>query len=147
MSKFTFRLEPIVRLRLAERDRCRVALAESLARAQEISHRREALASELATVDRTRLVSRGVVDLAKLSQAADYAELLRRDQADCEQELAALAEEIAARRNELLTVDREVRMLERLRERQQAQFQAVSQRQEQRVMDEVAANRHRTADL
>ncbi len=147
MPKFTFRLESMLRLQMAERDRRRVALAESLARAQQITERRDALSGELATIDRTRLISRGVVELAKLAQAADYGELLRRDRADCERQLTALAEEIAARREELLAVDREVRMLERLREKQHAQFQSAAQQRTQGVMDEVAASRQLNRDL
>jgi flagellar FliJ protein len=138
MAKFTFRLDTVLKLRVAERDRCRIALAESLARVQQLDQRIEALASELRAVAQAHAVRPGAVDVERLLAADRYAVTLRQERTGCEQERRALEQEVAARRAALLAADQEARMLEKLREKQQAQFEADAERRQQRELDEIA---------
>ena len=138
MSKFTFRLETMLRLCVARRDGRRVELAETLARAQLVEHQIAAVDGKLRAPQQAQTAPPGPVDVDRLLASDRYGAALRADKLRCAQHRAVLAAEIAQRRDTLLAVDREVRTLERLREKQRARFQADHQRREQRELDEVS---------
>jgi flagellar FliJ protein len=139
MAKFTFRLETLLKLRMAERDQRRIALAETLTLVERVVRRIDALDKELRAVAKAQAVRPGVVDVDRLMSADRYAVALRQDRAECEQEQLALEAEVAARRAALVAADQEARALEKLREKQHAQFEAEAERRQQRELDEIAA--------
>ncbi len=86
--------------------------------------------------------SPSVGHVARRIEFERYANAQRTERAQCEQKRTALAEQIVLQREALLAADREVRSLERLREEQQAAFQADQQRREQRELDDVVLRGH-----
>lgn len=142
MAKFSFRLETLLRLRLAERDACRRALAELIARDQGFEHRVTAIDAELRILAQEAAERSTVAHIARRLEFERYATALRAERAQCEQKRVELAGQIDAKREALVGADRAVRSLERLREEQQAAFQADQQRHEQRELDDVALRGH-----
>jgi flagellar FliJ protein len=142
MAKFSFRLETLLRLRLAERDTCRHALADLISRDQALEHRVAQIDAELRILAQEVAERSSVAHVARRIEFERYANAQRAERAQCEEKRAALAEQIAIQREALLAADQEVRSLERLREEQQAAFQADQQRREQRELDDIALRGH-----
>jgi flagellar FliJ protein len=140
MSVFRFRLAPVLRLREATRDERRSALAEAY-RVDELLRRRlEAVAAELAgLLGVSRLAARpGPVDVDRLVETQRYTLALRSQQAQILRQREDVAAEIQRRRQALLEADREVRVLEKLRQRQADRHRADEQRREGKRLDEIA---------
>lgn len=133
-----FRLSTLLRLRLEARDERRAELAKAL-RAEEMLHeRQEALAREAgALLARSRaLAAPGEVDLDALIQNQRYGLLLKAQSAQLAEQLAQVAAEVARRRAALVEADREVRILEKLREKQAAAQRLADERRDQKLLDE-----------
>jgi flagellar export protein FliJ len=139
MGKFQFRLETMVNLHQAERDRLRRALAEAMSLLENAQARRSRVTAELQAAMHGQAARPGIVDIDRLQAAGPYMDGLRQDEARSIQDVAVLNDEIVRRREALLAVDREVRTLEKLRENQHAQFRADQQRRDQRQIDELAS--------
>ena len=138
MAKFTFRLEGMLAIRSAHRDCQRLALVETQAAVHRVNVRIAVIEVELRALTPERSAGPGAVDTTRLIACHRYAATLRDDNGRCQEELATLAREIDARRQALVEADREVRSLQKLREKQLARFQLDQQRREQREMDEMA---------
>jgi flagellar export protein FliJ len=142
--KFHFRLAPLLRLHEATRNECRAKLAEAY-------HAEEILRGQAADVERGLMALKqecrdrsqpGLVDVDRLIDSQRYEFLLLAQRETLKQHAAALAVEIERRREALVAADREVKILEKLRETQRAQHQKDEERQEFKRMDEVAARTH-----
>ena len=137
---FHFRLETLLRLRIDERDqrladRAKALCAEEMLRAQQASLRSE----QVDMAERGRQLKSpgaGNVD-ALLHTHRDEIVLAARWR-----QLAAQMMEVAAeterRRLALVEADRQVRVLEKLRERQAAAYRQSEERRETKQFDEVA---------
>ncbi len=140
MTRFTFRLQPLMKLREAHRDRCREDLAHAYRADQILQERQEAARQEIAETKRqARCQSEpGRVEVESLLNVHRY-ELILSSQL---QQLAAqrqkIAVEIERRRQVLVEADRELRILEKLRERHALEFQQAEEKVELRQMDEIA---------
>ncbi len=143
MAKFHFRLATLLRLGESVRDERRAHLAEAY-RADELLEAHEAaLAKELAALraaGRTAVMP-GTVDLDQLVDAQRYELSVRSQQKHFARQRQAVAGEIERRREALLAANREVRVLEKLRDRQAQRHQAAEARRDIRQLDEVAASR------
>jgi flagellar FliJ protein len=146
MSNFRFRLTSLLRLRESTRDERRARLAEALAAEAKLLARRDQLALEIHASEQTQRASLGLVDIDRLMATHRY-ELVLKAEAHAIREQHALVEaEIEKRREALLAADRDVRILEKLREKQaerHAQSQAALQAGQ---MDELAARHWRRGD-
>jgi len=140
MNTFRFRLSPVLQVREAARQERRSRLGEAY-RADELLQRRlQAVESEL---DQLRGVSRraarpGPVDVDRLVESQRYALGLRSQQAQILRQREDLAAEIQRRRLALLEADREVRVLEKLRQRQAERHRVEEDRREAKRLDEIA---------
>jgi flagellar FliJ protein len=143
MPKFTFRLETLLRLREATREERQLQLAEAYRVDVVLQQRLRAAVEELRSLrDRCRqAVGPGTVDVDRLVAAQRYELALRAFQRGLEQQRAAVAAEIERRRLALVEANREVRVLEKLREKQSARFQEEENRRDIRRLDEVAGQR------
>jgi flagellar protein FliJ len=141
MSRFQFRLKALLAVREATRDERRVELAEAQAESRELSERRAGLERELANQqDLVRSgTSPGRIDVDRLKTGHRYDLVLRRELHVLSEHEQALAAEIERRREALVAADREVRVLEKLRERQHEQFRQQQTLRETKQLDEVAA--------
>jgi flagellar FliJ protein len=140
MSSFRFRLETLLRLRQADRDQRRAELAKAqraedtlLAQAGQLAreqHETERLARQLA--------SPGEADIDRLIAAHRYELVLRSRANNLANQIALVRREVERRRQLLVEADRQVRVLEKLRERQRAAHWARQEKFDQRQLDEQA---------
>jgi flagellar protein FliJ len=140
MSRFKFRLAPLLRLREMTRDERRLALAEAY-RVDDL------LRERLLRLDQEgqwlrefcrQAAGPGIVDVDRLVETQRYELALRSQRVQIVQQRAKVAEEIARRQNGLLEADREVKTLEKLREKKIEQHRFDELQRDQKRLDEVA---------
>jgi flagellar FliJ protein len=141
MSRFQFRLKSLLAVRETTRDLRRAELAESLALDRGLNEREAALQRELDDQNQwfRRGAAPGPLDVDRLSTGHRYQLLLRSQARALAGERQSLALEIERRRQALLDADREVRVLEKLRERQFEHFRRQQAAAEVKQLDEAAA--------
>jgi flagellar FliJ protein len=143
MATFKFRLQPLVQLREADRDRCREQLAAAYRAEQILVERAAALRQELKTteqVSRTRSQP-GRIEVDTLLHTHRYELILAAQLRQLASQQQKVAQEIERRRLLLVEADRELRMLEKLRERHAQEFQREEERRLTRELDEIAQRR------
>ncbi len=139
MAGFKFRLQTLMRIREATRDERREQLAEVL-------RIDEALVAQLTDLQRDRLMARkeqtfgvGRVDVDRMLGMQRYEALLTAEIDHVERQRKTVGEELDRRRAALLEADREVRVLEKLREQRHTEWRAEEAAAEMKVTDEAAA--------
>ncbi len=140
MAKFNFRLTALLRLRAARRDECRAALAEAYRIDEVLRKQLDGLGSELDALREfcRRNASPGAVDIDRLVEAQRYELVARAQQRRLAQQRQTVAAEIERRRQALVEADREVCILEKLRQRQAEQHRRDEEIRESKRLDEVA---------
>jgi flagellar FliJ protein len=140
MAKYKFRLATLQKVREARRDRDRAALAEAFQAEQILADRRTELAAESAELQvlQRSAVAGPLLDVNRLLEAQRYELVLKARGAELAQQQAMLAVETERRRQQLMEADRDVRVLERLDERQRQEHRRGEQRAEVKQLDEVA---------
>ncbi len=118
MSTFRFRLTTSLRLRESARDERRARLAEALTAEAKLLARREQLAAEIHASEQVQRTSLGEVDVDRLMARHRYEMVMKAEHHALGEQQATVAAEIEKRREALLFADREVRVLEKLREKQ-----------------------------
>jgi flagellar FliJ protein len=141
MARFQFRLKALLAVREATRDERRVELAEAQAESSELNERRAGVERELAKQQELFRsgTSPGRLDVDRLKTAHGYDLVLRQELRVLTEHEQTLTAEIERRREALVAADREVRILEKLRERQHEQFRQQQMVRETKHLDEVAA--------
>jgi flagellar FliJ protein len=141
MTNYKFRLETLLRLRIAERDQRRADLAKAL-RAEEMLRaedqaveRQQAAAAE----ESRRLKSPGSADVDALLQTHRFELALTTQRRTLASQIAQVQAEAERRRLALVEADRQVRVLEKLRARQAAAHRRESERLDVKQFDELAA--------
>ncbi len=145
MSQFIFRLQPLMKIREAHRDRCREELAQAYRADQILVDRQAAVQQEIA--ETRRLVRRksepGQLEVDGLLHAHRYELILTSQLRQLAVQRQKVAVEIERRRQALVEADRELRILEKLRERHLLEFQQTQEKAQSRELDEVALTRRR----
>ena len=141
MSRFQFRLSTLKKLRESHRDELRLKLGEA--------YRAERLLAERAAAIRTeeeeaQEVQRGILDasttdVSQLLDAQRYVAVLRNELTTLHNQSQMLATEIEKRRQALVAADQQVRVLEKLHERQLEAHERKLLKAEVKVMDEIAS--------
>jgi len=141
MARFQFRLKTLQAIREAARDERRAQLAEAYAADRKLKDRRTALEQELHEQKQwfRAGIAPGRVDVDRLLTTNRYELVVQAEINVVLQHEQTLAEEIERRRQTLVAADREVRVLEKLRERQLEQFRQQQALAEMKQIDEVAA--------
>jgi flagellar export protein FliJ len=149
MSVFRFRLATLLRLREAARDQRRAELAEALRADNVLVEQLRSLASDLEQLlaDAIRTASPGRVNIDRLVTAGRYELLLRAQQQSTERQRELLAQEIAKRQAALVEADREVRVLEKLRDVHQQRHREKEEQREQAQLDEIALRRYQREEM
>lgn len=149
MPNFHFRLETLQKIREAERDNRRRRLAEALQALQIVAQRRQELEVEAAVVkERTRSASLpGELDVSTLMNHQRYTLLLVAQRQQLQEQAARIEDEVHRRRAALVEADRQVRVLDKLREKQWAAFRKEQEQRDQKEMDEVALRGNRSSPL
>jgi flagellar FliJ protein len=143
MAKFRFRLETLQRLREMNRDELRVRLAEAIQAEQIVGEQRRELLREAAAlaVARREQFAAGSPDIARVLNAQRYQLMLEAQEQALAEQAQRLAEEIEVRRLAVVEADRQVRVLDKLRERRAAQHAAAQNAADAKRLDEIATTR------
>ncbi|MCS7236812.1 MAG: flagellar export protein FliJ [Thermoguttaceae bacterium] len=143
MSQFNFRLQTILRLREAERDRRRNELAEALAAERALSAQLAKLQADLEALQRELIsaASPGSISVEKLLEGRRYEVTLQAQAKFLEGERAKILAEIDRRRLALTQADMAVKVLEKLRQRRLTQWESEQVRRTLRELDELASSR------
>ncbi len=143
MAKYRFRLATLQRLREIHRDELRSKLAEAIQAQEVLDQQLVEVGNELDRLQTARreAVAGGRTDINQLLASQRYHQVLLAQQATMTEQARLLALEAERRRQNVVEADQEVRVLERLHERQVASFRQEELRREMKVLDEVAARR------
>jgi flagellar protein FliJ len=142
-GKFHFRLETLLRLRKSREDQCGVELAEACRDDEELGRQIEGLNKEQEHLreESRKVAGPGEIHIDQLLQAHRYARSLLTQQAQLCRERETATREIERRRESLLAAKRKVQVLEKLRDRRQAQHRVEEGRRSAKELDEAAMRR------
>ena len=141
MANFRFRLETLLKVREAERQQRRLELGQAFDADRLLQQQFDALAAELTVArqeSRTNSAP-GEVNVDKLLELQRYALHVLAQTKAIRLQQSTVREEIERRRKLLVEADRQVKTLEKLREKQLAVFRTAQLHIEQKVLDEVGA--------
>lgn len=143
MARFHFRLQTLRRLREITRDELRFRLATAYEAERILAEQRTALTNEelaLAASQRS-IMQRTPLDVNGLLASQRYQLALQAQARTLQEQAVKLAAEVEVRRNAVIEADREVRVLDKLEERQRRLHEQTLARAEMKRLDEVGANR------
>lgn len=137
---FRFRLQSVLKLRLAARDERRKALADALRAESIVREQIETLKREMeeSRESARAAASPGRVEVDRLLSLNRHELLLGANIKSLEMQRLKIAEELERRRLALVEADRDVKALEKLRERQEREAALAEDRREQQQLDELA---------
>ncbi len=140
MARFTFRMATLLKLRESARDERQAQLVQARQAADILRRQRETLEEEAQRLDQQsrNAVRPGPIDVERLLNARRYELLLRSQQQDLLQQQQVVDAELLRRHQALVEANREVRVLELLRQKQWARHRDEEARQEMKQLDEVA---------
>ena len=149
MAQFRFRLATLLRLREAVRDERRAQLAEAYLLDRQLLDRKSGLEQEITATKQSsqKASSAGPLDVDRLVQAHRYELILRTEVGVLENQRTVLAAEIEKRRQALVAAETEMRILEKLREKQHARHREQEAVAEMKGLDELASRRHQREEV
>ena len=143
MPKFKFRLATLLRLREDARDQRRSQLAEAYRLDELLQQRVDEISDQLTGLrDQWRTAAGpGTVDVDQLVEAQRYEVTLRMQRQQLEQQRESVASEIQRRRQVLIEANRDVRVLEKLRENQARRHRRDEERREIKQLEYWTENK------
>jgi flagellar FliJ protein len=147
MEPFLFRLAAVLRLRCAARDERRSELGRALRAAEVLREQQGKIAAELTENQAAarRLMQRQTtgdgISVDSLLNTNRHALVLKAQLAQLGKQQQQIAAEITKRQAALVEADRDVRVLEKLQEKQQGEHDTRVLAAEQRELDEIAVLR------
>jgi flagellar FliJ protein len=141
---FKFRLEPLIKIRDNVLKECQAELAKAYnARSILEEHIREIERQLLegTTTARNLMKPGQTVNVEYLLGLRRQEMFLRANQDDLNQKMQMLEEEIERRRNAVIAANKELKIIEKLKEKRREQYLADERREETKEMDEIAGNR------
>ena len=144
MDNSAFRLQPVMRLREAERDQRRTELAKAYQAEKILQQQIDQVESDVASACESlhTLAAPGVLNVDQMLEGHRYRMLLKLQRQRLAQQKQLLLTEIEKRRLALVEADRQLKMLEKLRERKETEQLEADQKLETRQLDEVALRRY-----
>jgi flagellar export protein FliJ len=145
MARFQFRLATLMKLRKEARNLRRTELNRAQEAAATLAERRADVDSRIAQLaSQVRgAVGPGTIDLEPMIQAQRYQAVLQAERHALDDQAAVVAEEVQRRHTAVVAADREVRILEKLHDRQAARHREEELKEETRQLDEAAARPQR----
>ena len=136
---FHFRLQTVLRLRFVERDERRSELAKALRAADILREQRAQLGEEIAENEqRSRSLSEpGQANIDRLMHFHRYKAILKTSSQQLAAQEAQVVAEVERRRQILTEADRQVRVLEKLADRQREEYERLKLRNEMKQIDEA----------
>ena len=140
MAKFKFRLTTLLRLREATRDERHSDLAQAHQADDILAEQEQSLDRELADNKQKCCLAAGPgqLDVDQLLEVRRFDMILRSNRQQLAQQRQAVQTEIERRRNALTEANREVRVLEKLRERQLDRHRDEESKKQTKELDEMA---------
>jgi flagellar FliJ protein len=145
-KRFKFRLEVVRRLRKQKEDECRRAVAERLRQVSGVRKRigtlTDRLHQEHADIRHGASggdAAIGVLDMDNLRRRHVYVNYLHRSLSDAKELLGRLEAELRREQVRLAEASKELKVINKLEERQRARYELELQRAERAEADEVAA--------
>ena len=144
MAGFVFRLQNVLDYRTGLADRARQELAVLQARASEAEAELANLRrSEQRALDQlTAAQASAALDLAEITRLLEYGQVLEGRIDDQHQVIAQRQQEANAQQEKVIALAKDARALEKLRERQQEEYQLEDARRERDETSEIASTRH-----
>jgi len=141
MARFRFRLATLRKLRESHRDELRGKLAEAYQAVQKLEEQQLVIVDELlALQDVQRRATEGTTtSVNSLLEAQRYQAVLRAQQSTLRDHSKVLSTEVERRRQNVIEADQQVRVLDKLNERQRLDHQQTLNRAEVRELDEIAS--------
>lgn len=141
MARFQFRLDKLRRLREMARDERRGRLAEAFQAQQLLTEQQAAVGSELteARAHQREMIESGTLDVNQVLETQRHQRGLEGQRMSMSEQSATLEIEIEKRRIALAEADRQVRLLDRLEDRQRAEHERNRLASEMKRLDEAAA--------
>ncbi len=145
MTQFRFRLESLLKLRVAERDRRREDLANAYRADQVLEQRLEMMNQAIAETQRLAKdrSAPGMIQVDRLLDVHRYELVLHAQRRHVVQQRQVVAAEIERRRQALVEADRELRILEKLREKHAQDFTYNEHKAQVRLLDEIGLRRRK----
>ena len=143
MKPFEFRLEKVLKLRCDHRDRMREELAMAVHAIRILEERNQQIEAEISEqrVRRHETAQERELKVERLIQSERYELVLTIQQQEIQSQIQQVSEEMETRRGALIEADREVKVLEKLREKQQQAHQKLEARADQQQLDEIGIQR------
>ena len=145
MSTYRFRLQTVLRLRVAARDERRAELGRAQRAAEVLREQQDKVAADILdnqnatrTVMQKQASSAGGLNVDSLLNANRNVLMLRAQSAQLFEQQRQVAVEIAKRQAALVEADRDVRVLEKLQEKGLKEHELRELALEQRDLDEIA---------
>lgn len=147
MARFRFRLATLLKLREAARDARRSELGQAHEAAAILARKESALAAQLrALKQQVRTAAKpGRINLERMIQAQRYEAVLQTERQVIAEQASRLAHETERRRAAVVAADREVRVLEKLQDRQETRHRQQELKDEVKELADITGRR-RTAD-
>ncbi len=143
MAKFKFRLATLLRLRESARDERRTLLAQAYRAEDVILQEQQRLEAERAALERRirGAAGPGEIEVDRLIEAQRFELVLRAQKEHLARQHELVKAEIERRRQALVEANREVQILENLREKQHERWRGEESRREVKRLDEVGQRR------
>ncbi len=120
---FHFRLQALLDLRTRTRDAARQHLADALASQREVESRRDQMTLDIREHEnQVRELGTGRINIGRLNRQRHYLTHLGQKLRTSQQEATDAAKLVEQRQSELAIAEQEVRLLEKLREKQSDEF-------------------------
>jgi flagellar FliJ protein len=140
MPRFRFRFATLLKLRENERRQRQIELAQALEAERLLKSQAESIAAEISTakVSVRNASSPGEVPVDSLLELQRYSLQLAAQAAAIAEQLGRIRAEVDRRRQIVVEADRQVRTLEKLRDKQAEAFRSAAEQEEQKRIDEIA---------
>jgi flagellar FliJ protein len=143
MAKFKYRFATLLKIRESAREERQRELAEAYHADEVLRQRQEDIAAEITGLKGASrdAVAPGTIDVDRLLSTQRYEMLLRAQSGQIGKHREQIGVEIERRRQAVVQANREVRVLEKLRERQAERHRDEEACRDIKLLDEVAGRR------
>lgn len=139
MKRFTYRLEPLLRIKShLEKQRQKEHAAVLMQALRQKEHLAQIESDRQTTIGHQRAIATGTVSAYRLQVATRYLLKLRRDTMSGEELLKGLERETDRRRLLLVDATKQKKIFEKLKERRREEFVAEFELTEKKELDEIA---------
>ena len=141
MAKFEFRLATLMRLRENHRDELRGKLAEAYQAEQLLAEKKQSIHEEEDKLHQLRrdLLQEANTDVNRLLDMQRYAATLKAQLATIQEQAKMLSAEVEKRRLAVVQADQQVKVLEKLRDKQLSKHRQQKMLAEAKELDEIGS--------